>query len=99
MSESDLEQWVAESIRISASKGYHPSFFIDMIKRHGAKKAMARLVNSGKIQSGLPRLKTLGLADEWSIEAGILKFPRQFSPEERAMAQFRLDNVDDPLLR
>ncbi|BBC81291.1 hypothetical protein AcetOrient_orf04456 [Acetobacter orientalis] len=39
------------------------------------------------------------MADEWSIEAGILKFPGQFSPEERAMARFRLDNVDDPLLR
>lgn len=99
MSEIELKKWVSDSIRVSMQHGYNPSYFSEMIVRYGPKKAMSRLVSTGKIQSGLPKLKLLGLASEWSIEAGILKFPDLFTPEERAMAQFRLDNAEDPLLR
>ncbi|WP_197687319.1 hypothetical protein [Acetobacter pasteurianus] len=99
MSEDALKRWVDESVQVSMQHGYNPSYFNEMIARYGARRAMARLVSTGKIQSGLPRLKLLGLASEWSIEAGILKFPDLFTKEEQAMAKFRLEHADDPLLR
>jgi hypothetical protein len=43
-----------------------------MRKRHETIPAMTRLVESGDIQSGFKKLKKLGLAQEWSIEAIIL---------------------------
>jgi hypothetical protein len=69
-----LEAWVDESIERSQSRGYHPSVFISMRKRHGTVAAMEQLVGSGEIQSGFIRLKKLDMAKEWSVEAGILKF-------------------------
>ena len=70
-----------------------------MRKRHTTVGAMERLVESGHIQSGFVRLKKLGMAKEWSVEAGILKFPKRFSLAARDCAQFRLDHIDDEELR
>jgi hypothetical protein len=36
---------------------------------------------------------------EWTIEAAVLKFPDQFSKDAAQCAEFRLKNIDDPLLR
>jgi hypothetical protein len=94
-----LEVWVEQSIQQSQSKGYHPSEFIRMRERHGTVKAMGRLMQAGQIQSGLVRLKELGMAEDWSVEAGILKFPDRFTKKERDAARFRLDNIDDEGLR
>ncbi|MGC8477137.1 MAG: hypothetical protein ACP5NP_12350 [Acetobacteraceae bacterium] len=93
-----LEVWVEQSIQRSQSK-YHPSEFIRMRDRHGTVKAMERLMRAGQIQSGLVRLKELGMAEDWSVEAGILKFPDRFKEAERAAARFRLDHIDDEDLR
>jgi hypothetical protein len=94
-----LEAWVDESIERSRAKGYDPTEFISMRARHKTVPAMERLIRSGQIQSGLIRLKHLGMAEEWSIEAGILKFPDRFTPDARAAAKFRLDHIDDTELR
>ena len=94
MSHSDaLEAWVDESIQRSQAKGYHPSEFIGMRERHGTVRAMERLMQNGQIQSGLVRLNELGMAEDWSVEAGILKFPGRFSQAARDGAQFRLDHI------
>jgi hypothetical protein len=94
-----LEAWVDESIRRSQARGYYPTDFADMRERHGTVSAMERLMQSGQIQSGLVRLHTLGMAQEWSVEAGILRFPERFSFAARTAAQFRLDHIDDEGLR
>ena len=94
-----LEAWVDESIERSQSRGYHPTIFIRMRERYGTRAAMEQIVQSGEIQSGFIRLKQLGMAEEWSIEAGILKFPEQFTRQARECAQFRLDHIDDERLR
>lgn len=94
-----LEAWVDESIQQSQAKGYHPNEFISMRERHGTVKAMERLMVSGQIQSGLRRVHQLGMAEEWSVEAGILKFPGRFTQIAGDAARFRLDHIDDEGLR
>jgi hypothetical protein len=94
-----LEVWVDESIRRSQARGYHPTDFIAMRDRHGTVPAMERLMQSGQIQSGLVRLNALGMAQEWSVEAGILRFPQRFTLSAREAAQFRLDHIEDEELR
>ena len=72
MSETDLiEQWIEESLRQSALRGFVPMVFIQMRRTHGTVGAMKRLVASPHINEGLKRLTELGMADEWSVEAGI----------------------------
>jgi|SRR5690348_10399992 hypothetical protein len=100
MSHSDpLEAWVDESIVRSQAKSYHPTEFIEMRRRHGTVHAMERLMRSGQIQSGLIRLRDLGMAEEWSVEAGVLKFPARFTRAAVDSARFRLDHIDDLELR
>ena len=94
-----LEAWVDESIRCSQARGYYPNEFIDMRARYGTMPAMERLMQSGQIQSGLVRLHTLGMAQQWSVEAGILRFPKSFTRAAREAAQFRLDHIDDEELQ
>jgi hypothetical protein len=89
-----LELWADEAIRRCRAAGYH-GVFEEMRGRHGTDGAMARLVRSADIQSGFFRC----MLREWTIEAGILRFPDRFTVEEREAAQFRLDHVDDPMLR
>jgi hypothetical protein len=88
-----LEAYVDESIRMSAGAGYHPTTFIGMRNRHHTLEAMEKLVKSGDIQSGFKRLKQLGLAAEWSVEAIILKFPDEFSRDALECARWRLEQI------
>jgi hypothetical protein len=60
---------------------------------------MELIVHSGEIQSGFIRLKHLGMAKDWSVEAGILRFPHLFTRQATECAQFRLDHIDDDSLR
>jgi hypothetical protein len=100
MQHSDpLEAWVDESIQRAQTRDYHPTEFISMRQRHGTVPAMERLMKSGQIQSGLVRLKELGMAEEWSVEAGILRFPTRFTRAARDAAQGRLEHIDDEGLR
>lgn len=100
MQHSDpLEAWVNESIEECRRRDYTPTEFI-RLRRRGTVKAMEQLVTAtGKIQSGLVRMKELGIEQEWSVEAGVLKFPSNFTPAARQCAQWRLDNIDDLILR
>jgi hypothetical protein len=70
-----------------------------MRERYRTVPAMERLVQSGHIQSGFRRLRELGMAREWSVEAGILRFPHRFTQSARDCAQFRLDHINDEELR
>lgn len=94
-----LEAWVDEGIQRSQARGYHPTDFINMRERLGTVLAMERLMHSGQIQSGLVRLNALGMAQEWSVEAGILRFPDRFTIAAREAAQFRLNHINDEELR
>lgn len=84
-----LESFIDETIRIARERGYNQSAFIAMRHRHGTIDAFARLVVSGETQTGFKRLTSLGLLD-WTIEAAVLKFPDEFTPDVRQSAEFRL---------
>lgn len=88
----ELEMFIDESLRLSAAKHYHPTAFIRMRDQWGTREAMKRLVVSGEIQSGFRRLEDLNLL-EWSIEAGVLKFPALFDKGIREAAQWRIDEA------
>jgi hypothetical protein len=84
-----LDAFIDETIRIAREHGYHPTAFIEMRQRHGTMDAIARLVESGDVQSGFKRLQQLGLLD-YSIETAVLKFPTEFTKASRDCAEFRL---------
>jgi hypothetical protein len=84
-----LEAYIDEGIRESIKHGYHPTVFIGMRQRYKTKPAIEKLLISGEIQSGFKRLKELNLL-QWSIEAAVMKFPSEFTPQARECAEFRL---------
>ncbi|MBJ3774929.1 hypothetical protein [Acuticoccus mangrovi] len=92
MTSLTLESFIDEMIRLSRKRGYSPTTFIQMRRRHGTVDAISRLVVSGDIQSGFRRLDALGLLD-WTIEAAVRKFPDEFSREVQYAAKWRLDQV------
>jgi hypothetical protein len=84
-----LEAFIDETIKVSREHGYHPTVFIGMRARQGTIPAITQLVESGDLQSGFKRLEALGLVDH-TIEAAVLRFPREFSERARECAEFRL---------
>lgn len=91
-----LEQFIDESIRRSAEKGYHPTTFLRMRQDYGTVGTIKRLVENGERQSGFVRLKELNLLD-WSLEAAVLKFPNEpgFTRTTKAYAEARLSGILD----
>ena len=87
-----LEAFIDETIYRSAEKSYYPTTFIGMRQRYGTIPAISKLVRSGDVQSGFRRLRQLNLLD-WTIEAAVLKFPDEFSQQDRECAAFRLREV------
>ena len=88
----ELEKFIDELIEQSVKKGYVPQIFIDMRRQHGTVEAIKRLVTSKNIQEGLKRLGELDLLD-LSVEAAVLRFPEEFTPEEQEAAKWRLGQV------
>lgn len=89
MASTELEAFIDETIRVSHAHGYNPTVFVSMRFKHGTVAAITKLVESPDIQSGFKRLKALGLLDH-TIEAAVLRFPKEFSPPTRECAEFRL---------
>lgn len=85
----ELESFIDETIRRGREKGYHPTIFIGMRRELGTIPAISKLVRSGDLQSGFTRLHDLNLLD-WTIEAAVEKFPREFDKNDIECASFRL---------
>lgn len=94
MASAELESFIDETITVARQHGYHPTIFIGMRSRQGTVCAISRLVENGDIQSGFRRLQKLGLLDH-TIEAAVLRFPKEFSDRTRECAEFRLRIVDE----
>ncbi|MEC5289989.1 hypothetical protein VSX64_10020 [Aurantimonas sp. C2-6-R+9] len=84
-----LEAFIDETIRRGREKGYVPTIFIGMRQQLGTRPAIAKLVQSGDLQSGFKRLHKLNLLD-WTIEAAVEKFPNEFTADDLGCASFRL---------
>jgi hypothetical protein len=65
-----------------------PSRFPEMRRRHGTVLAIARCMDIQINQTPLRRLKRKNLL-EWSLEAGVLRFPILFDRDIQESAQFR----------
>jgi len=89
MATPDLEAFIDETIKVSREHAYHPTVFISMLHQLGTVPAITKLVESGDVQSGFKRLKSLGLLD-YTIETAVLRFPNEFSARTRECAEFRL---------
>ena len=88
-----LEEFINETLRISAEHGYYPTEFISMLERDkNTHLTIKKLVRSGDIQSGFKRLCDLGLK-EYTVEAAVLKFPEGFTKAEIEAANWRLSQV------
>jgi len=93
-----LEAWIDVATSVCASHGFPLGRWPNMRRQHGAVKAMKKVLSLPLVSTPLCRLKRAGLA-EWSVEAGVLRFPDEFTAAERENARFRLDNACDPGLR
>ena len=88
----DLEKFIDELIERAGKKGFTPKILIDMRDRYDTVGAIKRLVISKEISKGLKRLEEIDLLD-WSIEAAVLKFPGEFTPEEQDAARWKLEQM------
>ena len=92
-----LEEFIDELIKRADAKGYIPRIFMNMRQRNGTVEAIKELVVSPKIQKGFRQLQELGLLD-LSVEAAVLKFPDEFTLEEREAAKWRLGQVSEDFI-
>ena len=93
MASQELENFIDLGVKLAKEKGYNPHVFIRMRNQYGTIESISRLVVSGEEQSGFKRLKKLGLLD-YSIEAAVLKFPKEFSSQAMECAEFRLRMIN-----
>jgi hypothetical protein len=75
-------------------RGYHPTYFMQMLQQHGGVETAKRLLGKQEIQSGLMKLYELGLLDS-SMETYVIKdhFQPLFTEEEINEARRRLDEL------
>lgn len=93
--EQAFEQAMRLACAEAAAEGYYPARFLDKLERIGAVRYAKELVGSGELQAGLKRLNDMKRLD-LSIEHLVAVDPRfraLFTEEERAAAQWRLDQV------
>ena len=92
-----LDEFIDESIKRSGALGYHPTKFMgmreDAIRRgKSINSVITALVVSSEPKSGFLRLVELNLTD-WSLEAAVMKFPKQFDSLTQAYAKARLSGI------
>jgi len=89
--ESEFTQALEGTIKAAKSKGYIPTYFIQMLSEHGGLETAKRLLADSEAQSGLFKLWELGLLHE-SMEAVVLqdKFHSLFTEDELREARRRL---------
>ena len=92
--ERQFHQACAEAVLECKRLNYNPTAWITMSERYGAAEAARRLITSGTIQSGFEQLVIMGRPD-LTIESAVLdpRWGELFSPQVRAAARWRLDQV------
>ena len=90
-----LEDWLNEATRRCMAQGFLRGRFHELRTRVGTVAAINQQMGTPVEQTPLRRLKEAGLL-EWSLEAGVLRFPECFDQGIRDAAKSRLDRVDQP---
>ncbi|MFE2721734.1 hypothetical protein [Kitasatospora sp. NPDC059327] len=97
----EFERYVLAGIPGLQRKGYNPTLFLQMVRRHGAVEATKRLLSSAAgTSTGFATLWELGRLDA-SVEYAVCLpwFRELFSDEESERAERRLDLHEFPLQR
>ena len=91
--ESEFDEAMRDTYRRASEHGYNPSVFLGMINQHGGVGTAKRLLASRSYQSGLIRLRNLGLLNI-SSESLVLQehWEPLFTDEERQIARERLSS-------
>lgn len=87
---AELEAFINDMNKRASKKGYHPTVFMGMRRDYGTIPAISELVRSGELQSGFTQLRKIEMLD-WTIEAAVEKFPKEFDADDRECAAFRLN--------
>lgn len=90
--EAEFQGAMVEVYRRGARRGYRATYFLQMVLDHGGVEAARRLLRARNPQSGLTRLRELGILDS-SVEALVLedRWRTLFTDAERQTARERLE--------
>jgi hypothetical protein len=86
---ADLEAYADTMLHRAAEKGFRPTVLIRLRETYGTVRAFSKLFRTDDIESGFRQMKQLGLI-EWSIEAAVVKFSREFDQVDVDLARRRL---------
>lgn len=92
--EDELTVALRGTYEAAHSRGYNPTYFIQMLEQHGGLETARRLLAGSEPQTGLFKLYELGLLDE-SMEVVVLRerFAPLFTETELAEARHRLEEL------
>lgn len=78
-----------------AKRGYYPTYFMQMLEKHGGVETAKRLLKGKEPQTGLYRLWELGILNV-SMEAYVIleKYRPLFTADEIQEARRRLDELN-----
>jgi hypothetical protein len=94
-----IEAWADVAMSYCASCGFPPGRYPEMRRRYAGTDELWKELLTLEIRSTpLCRLKKAGL-EQWSVEAGVLRFAEYFTAEELQNARWRLAHACDPRLR
>jgi hypothetical protein len=92
--ESEFQAAMETTYKEGAERGYYPTYFMQVLHKHGGVGTAKRLLAKQEPQTGLMKLYELGLLDS-SMEAYVIKERYQplFTEEEIAEARRRLEDL------
>lgn len=93
--EAEFTQALEGTVEAAKSRGYIPTYFMQMLSEHGGVETAKRLLSKSEPQTGLFELWNLGILHE-SMEAVICdnpKYHQLFTPEEIEEAHRRLEDL------
>jgi len=94
--EAQFTQALEGTVEAARTRGYIPTYFMQMLSEHGGVETARRLLAKSEPQAGLFKLWNLGILHE-SMEAVIcdnLKYQALFTPEEIREARRRLEELN-----
>lgn len=92
----EFTQALEGTIEVAKSRGYIPTYFMQMLSEHGGVETAKQLLSKSEPQTGLFELWNLGILHE-SMEAVICDNPRfhsLFDPTDIAEAHRRLEELN-----
>lgn len=87
---AELEAYADTMLHRAAEKGFRPIVLIRLRETYGTVRAFSKILRTDDIESGFRQMKQLGLV-EWSVEAVVVRFTREFDQADVQLARRRLE--------